>query len=387
MEIHDVAPANFRVSVQNQNAAGAQLLTVGQQANVKVLQAGPEGLWQLSVNGKEVWAHSETSFSPGQIFRAQIAQTGSMIQLQILEFTGNPEIIPGSPPVIANDLIKLIAARSGLSEMPLMDAAAWMSTLRQLLEVPGMVFTPEQTSKLAKLLAPIALNSTSQQVADGLQTGLGNSGLFFESKLRQLLETTPAASNQTIPKLASDLKTLLGQMAQSIDEAGSRSPQPEWIASTAQLKDKLIDQLLARQTEAAYQWIKDDTFCAEVPLLFFSHSTDARVRFFLKSPHKPISANRPLTVSISLCLPNTGKLEAWAQWEKGKIHARIYVENEAIRQLFRTQVQELVNSLRGLGFEQITADILMDPIRLINSDSTLEEESNLHGGFLLNLHA
>ena len=180
---------------------------------------------------------------------------------------------------------------------------------------------------------------------------------------------------------------MLGQMARSIDEAVSQSPQPEWIASTSQFKDKLIDQLLARQTEVAYQWMKDDTFCAEVPLLFFSQSTEARVRFFLKSPHKPVSANRPLTVSISLCLPNTGKLEAWAQWEKGRIHARIYVEKEEIRQLFRTQVQELVNSLRGLGFDQVTADILTDPIRLINSDSPLEEESSLYGGSLLNLHA
>jgi hypothetical protein len=145
----------------------------------------------------------------------------------------------------------------------------------------------------------------------------------------------------------------------------------------------LSDQVLSRQADAAFEWLKNRGFHADVPMQFGTHSTQATIRFFQETDDKNAKkhSGRPLNINIYLDLPDTGKLEAWARWEGSQIQATLYVRDPATRELFESQLQELSASLREAGFSTAVLDVRIDPARLYkmqdNTEQTLPKEGSL----------
>ena len=145
----------------------------------------------------------------------------------------------------------------------------------------------------------------------------------------------------------------------------------------------LSDQVLSRQTEAAFEWLKNGALLAELPMQFGTYSTQARIRFFQETEKDSKGySGRPLNINIYLDLPDTGKLEAWARWEGAQIQATLYVRNAETRELFDSQLQELSANLREAGFATAVLEVRADPARLYKIQETVEQTLPQEGSLL-----
>jgi hypothetical protein len=186
--------------------------------------------------------------------------------------------------------------------------------------------------------------------------------------LRALLETLQNPSDLSSKGLTNDLKTLLGQITKALDKAELFSGSADRNLISQQ-KTLISEQLLSRQVEVAWQWMKDGSFVAELPLLFFSEPASARLRFFGKSNKGASRSSQvPFTIDVYLSLPHLGKMEAWAQWIDGEIAVRLYVESPETQQVFTSQLADLRNGLIMAGFDKTDLEVKVDPVRLYRAD-------------------
>ncbi len=235
----------------------------------------------------------------------------------------------------------------------------------------------EQSSQPIKTPVP----HTSRQPAASVGDPTGE----LKTKMSQLVETLRLSVASKEKGLLPELESLLNRIETSIHptapEATATPAQAMLLTQTAALSE----QLLARQTEAAFEWLKNGAFQAELPLQFGTYATQAKIRFFQDPDKSPTRrSGLPLNANIFLDLPKTGRLEAWARWEGSQIQATLYVQDTAVRDLFEPQLKELSRSLREAGFSSTQLEVRIDPVRLYRMREATEEQP-LSDGSLLSL--
>jgi flagellar hook-length control protein FliK len=207
----------------------------------------------------------------------------------------------------------------------------------------------------------------------------------LDHKIRQVLETVRSTAEPEARKLLPELAALL---AQTKEQAASALPEMSKAHSKSAVLEQtavLSDQVLSRQTEAAFEWLKNGALLAELPMQFGTHSTQARIRFFQEADKDSKGhSGRSLNINIYLDLPDTGRLEAWARWEGQQIQATLYVRDAETRELFESQLQELSVNLREAGFSTAVLDVRIDAARLYKIQESVEQTLP-HEGSLLSL--
>jgi Flagellar hook-length control protein FliK len=234
--------------------------------------------------------------------------------------------------------------------------------MEQLLKQPGVSGIPTEVSE------------TADSLAGPVQE--------LDQKMRQLLEAVRSSPETEGRKLLPEFAMLLSETK---EQAQSALPERALAKSQATVLEQtalLSDQVLSRQTEAAFEWLKNGAFQTELPLQFGAHSTQAKIRFFQEADAEAKgNSGRPLNINIFLDLPKTGKLEAWARWEGSQIQATLYVRDTETRELFESQLQELSTNLREAGFSTAVLDVKIDPGRLYkiqeSAEHTLPPEGSL----------
>jgi Flagellar hook-length control protein FliK len=578
MQILPIDPSFQRVILQGNRSLEGLQLTQGQQIAATVLKINEEGQLLLGFGTQNVWARSNLPLAEGQQLQLRVNQNGATIELQILDAAADNAVENYE----LATLLQAGAGRGGTATGPPPDPARLLEALQLLLKSESELLTEPQSRQLRALLEPLTVGSDAKALLPQIQNLIENSGVFFEAKLRTILEALNASPEATLQKVASDLKLLLGQLQQLpspalptssseystalaantppslpvaaeqslppgvatnpfppgnsnspvpadrqsepterlaalqtllslmkvspdralqklstevaallqplkpeqvstqsntspletlLKQAGSlgtaaevpaaeplssqkqipsqsgevgalpkpaasapspadesqgldhkvrqlleavrstpepdvRKLLPELAALLPQAKEQalstlpeaaaahgksmvleqtaiLSDQVLSRQADAAFQWLKNGAFQADVPMQFGTHSTQATIRFFQETDDKDAKkhSGRPLNINIYLDLPDTGKLEAWARWEGSQIQTTLYVRDAATRELFESQLQELSTSLREAGFSTAVLDVRIDPARLYkmqdNTEQTLPQEGSL----------
>lgn len=205
----------------------------------------------------------------------------------------------------------------------------------------------------------------------------------LDQKMRQLLEVVRSSPEPESRKLLPELAMLLSETK---EQAQSALPERALAQSKATVLEQtalLSDQVLSRQTEAAFEWLKNGAFQTELPLQFGTHSTQAKIRFFQEAEAEAKgNSGRPLNINIYLDLPETGKLEAWARWEGSQIQATLYVRDAETRELFESQLLELSTNLREAGFATAVLDVRIDPARLYKIQESAEQTLPPEGSLL-----
>jgi Flagellar hook-length control protein FliK len=380
MDLSAIQSDLTRLSVLRIDGTEALTLAIGQEFTARIVRIETEGQLLLSLGGKRFYARTELPLQEGQEIRLQVAQTGPPIELRLV-----PERIDPSVQDVQLAAL-LVALRQGSKTGEALGPERFLQELQQLIRNRGTELNETQRTQLEKLLLPLAVGPRSEETAVALRNLLENSGLFFEAKLRVLLETLKRTPDSALKDLSADLKTLLGRIGKALEmtEPLSNSIDKSLIY---QQRTILSEQLLSRQAEVAWQWLKDGSFLAEFPLLFFSEPARARVRFFARS-NKPSARDQhsPYSVDIFLDLPQVGRMEAWAQWLDGQIEVRLYVETPKIQQEFTAQLTSLVEALEKAGFERVNPEVRTDPVRLYRADWQ-NPEPVVEEGSVLNIRA
>jgi hypothetical protein len=405
MQILPIDPSFQRVILQGNRSPEGLQLTLGQKIAATVLKINEEGQLLLGFGTQKVWARSDLLLAEGQQLQLRVNQNGPTVELQILDTTADS-------PVENYEMATLLqasAGRGGTATNP-PDPTRLLEVLQQLVKSNSQLLTEPQSHQLRALLQPLSVGSDAKMLLPQIKNLIENSGVFFEAKLRAVLEALDASPEAALHKVASDLKLLLGELRQPLSSsnsptpAGAASPPSLPVATTTALGQPapgaamilpqsetslnlavLSDQVLSRQTEAAFEWLKNGALQAELPMQFGTHSTQAKIRFFQETDKESKGhSGRPLNINIYLDLPDTGKLEAWARWEGQQIQATLYVRDAATRELFESQLQDLSANLREAGFSTAVLDVRVDPGRLYKIQESVEQTLP-HEGSLLSL--
>jgi len=267
----------------------------------------------------------------------------------------------------------VLRATTNLSQTFLRQAGSLGSTSQATAPelLANQIQTSSQSGEVEALSKPV---QPPYSPADGAQD--------LDHKLRQLLEAVRSTSEPESQKLLTDLAALL---AQTKEQAPSALPETALAHSKSTVLEQtavLSGQVLSRQAEAAFEWLKNGALQVELPMQFGTHSTQAKIRFFQETDKDAKKqSGRPLNINIYLDLPDTGKLEAWARWEGSRIQATLYVRDAETRELFESQLQELSANLRETGFSTAVLDVRIDPARLYKiqerAEQTLPREGSL----------
>ncbi len=369
-----------RLSVLRIDGAEEVTLALGREITARVLKIETDGQLLLSVGERKLYAKTQLLLQEGEEIRLKVSQPGPPLELQLL----GERVEPAMKNLQMAALLMAWGQRTGTATAA--DPALFLRGLEQLLRNQNGSMQEIHLQQLQRLLLPIMVGPNSVELQDQLKALLENSGVFFEAKLRTLLETLQKTPDQALRQLSADLKALLGQVEKALQNF---RPETEALNREliAQQKLAISQQLLEQQTEVACQWLKDGSFVAQFPLLFDSQSTQARIRFFNKSGNSVRrDPKAPYSIDIFLELPRLGKLEAWAQWLEQQIEVRLYVENSETRDQLETQLAKLAEGLEKAGFTGVDLEVVVDPIRLFRNGPK-EVEVILREGSLLNLTA
>src|SRR6185503_5184033 len=120
-------------------------------------------------------------------------------------------------------LLQAIAGRGGTATGEA-DPTLLMEVLQQLLKSDSQLLTEPQSRQLRSLLEPLTVGSDSKTLLPQIKNLIENSGIFFEAKLRTVLEELDASPESALQKVASDLKLILGQLRKPPTSSSSSTP-------------------------------------------------------------------------------------------------------------------------------------------------------------------
>ena len=209
MQILPIDPSFQRVILQGNRSPEGLQLTLGQQIAATVLKVNEEGQLLLGFGGQKVWARSELPLIEGQQLQLRVNQNGATVELQLLNTTAESS-------VENYELASLLQASSGRAGTAAgsPDPTRLLEALQQLLRADSQLLTEPQSLQLRALLEPLTLDSDAATLLPQIKNLIQNSGVFFEAKLRTMLEALDASPEAALQKVASDLKLLLAQLQQ-----------------------------------------------------------------------------------------------------------------------------------------------------------------------------
>ncbi|HET6961155.1 MAG TPA: hypothetical protein VFJ27_01595, partial [Terriglobia bacterium] len=228
MQILPIDPSFQRVILQGNRSPEGLQLTLGQQIAATVLKINEEGQLLLGFGAQKVWARSEFPLIEGQQLRLRVNQNGATVELQLLDTTTDS--------IVENyDMATLLQARAGRGGTAAgeADATRLLEGLQQLFKSNSRLLTDPQSHQLRSLLEPLTVGSDAKTLLPQIKNLIENSGVFFEAKLRTVLEALDASPEAALQKVASDLKLLLGQLRQPASPSSPSTPPAAQTTQTA----------------------------------------------------------------------------------------------------------------------------------------------------------
>jgi hypothetical protein len=151
----------------------------------------------------------------------RVSNVGPSIELQLL--SNSSRAMTETAAITA--LLQVIGRST--SNTSFFDATQLLA-LQTVLQAQPSALSATQTGPLSRLLLPLSIGPDAHELAASLMHYLENSGIFFESKLRALLENLEDPSRPSLDALRGDLKTLLGLLSgiQSTSKAPHLSNSP-----------------------------------------------------------------------------------------------------------------------------------------------------------------
>ena len=241
-------------------SALAEALVAGQRLNGRVVQLLVGNAALLAFGDRRLVAETRVPLSPGQLISVEVMKGGPAIELRL-----EPSVLPSTP---AGDhayaLAALLTALSRPRTEAPVDLGAFLRALAQMPSADGRGQPHPLATALAQALRPLFPSEGRDAVEAALRRWWRDGGLLFEAHVRQAVAAgTGSTPEQALATVRSDLKVLLGQIAEAV-AAGRLPDGAESVA--AEQQTALAARLLGQQVEFAYQWVAHGVVTFEVPV-------------------------------------------------------------------------------------------------------------------------
>ena len=129
----------------------------------------------------------------------------------------------------------------------------------------------------------------------------------------------------------------------------------------------LKDELLARQVDAAYHWVRDGTLDTHWPLAFGSQTVQAWFRFHRGLEDRDAADARTpaeaFSFDVALDPPGLGPLRAHVAWADSRLRVLFFVAHQPTADAISAELASLTTALETSGFAAVSASVSVDHAR------------------------
>jgi hypothetical protein len=356
-------------------------ISAGTPVSAVVAERTPDGRYVLAVAGERVIVSSSVPLAAGDTLSLLPADHGTHLTLRVLHMASRFDERQYAAATLAQAGAQVPVTRA------LPDVPDLFHLLGELAERSGIVpATVSQSAaalvaRLAAALHPSPGGTAPDDLATDVRRLFLDGGLTLEARLRVALEARQGAAEKLDldgAQVGGDIRALLAAVkrvlagaaanAGGIEDAESGPASdagvhagPAWLAAHAELR-RVTDAVLARQLDAAYEWIRDGAVSVAVPLELGGKPFSVVIR--VHSRDQSPEADRPAPAGGSFDaeaeLPGLGSMAVRVRWADQQISAAVLVEGEAAARRVEAELPALVEGLRRAGFSRIAADVRID---------------------------
>ena len=323
----------------------------GQKLFAQVVQVMGDGRALLDVGGEKLIASTPVPVRAGEVLAVVVRGVGAVVELEI-----------EAPPVAFSERAYALAAVRQAQQQagpPAPLTTAEVDLLARALERTNWGGGPAGVSPRERLLAlvrPVPLARDAAPLVDALREHITAGGALFEAHAARALAHARGPQPAVPVELQADLRWMLAALAREAEA------QPE----IEPLRQRLLQDIAARQLDVALSGVKDGEVRIDVPIAF-GH-TDSTARLAVKDegpPRRDGGRPRGRAITLTVAHPDLGPIEAAAQWLPGgapnDLQIRFAVRDDAAASALAPATAELSSRLRAAGFRHIGIAVVVDP--------------------------
>lgn len=324
----------------------------GQRLFARVVQAAEAGRVILEVAGERLLASTPFPVAEGDVLAVIVRGVGPVVELAV-----------EAPPVAFSEQgYALAAIRQALQQAgrstPLTNAE--IEVLANALERADWGAGPAGASARDRLLAlvrPLTVGQDPDALAAQIRERVSASGTFFEARAAR----AAAGEGGGTAALESDLRWLLA----ALGRASSAAPELE------SLRQRLVHEAVTRQLDAVQARIVDGETRVDLPVLFGTFASRARLAVADDGPPPaPDARARGRAIALTVTHPELGPVHAAAQWAPaaarsgghgGELQVRFAVRDAAAADALAPGTAALRSRLQDAGFRHVGVTVVVDP--------------------------
>lgn len=415
IDLGRLGAAFLRIDDQTPVARDTPSVPLGTPLQARVQSAAGQGLWMVEIAGRELVASTAMSLVAGDVLDVVASRSDAGLELKVLQgavrfdegrYAAATLAQAGARPPAAtafpgaDALAELVRAltNSTAATAPIASPAAARSqappaspaTVAPDLGVTALPLPAplarevvRVVSALSELATPLKAVMDPTATAAQVRRLVEDTGLLFDSRVREALTgpTEGSAADRGGPHLPEtvqrDARVLLGAMARALRPSvgnpatgtgDSAQPGASGLSpAMANAHRGLAEATLSRQLDLAAEWLQTGRLTLGVPLQF---EGDRQVVAELRvgpdddggqAGSRP--SNGGFAFDVRVELPDVGHLDATVRWVGRDISARVFVDRPELEDVTREELLSLSQSLRKAGFEHVSTEVRVDPLR------------------------
>lgn len=343
-------PVNNIVTKNNIEKPPANLfvqgLVLGETIDATVLEKSDGNKYLLALKNLQIPATSSVPLTVGEKL---VVKVGSIQPQVVLNITGNKN--QNNNAKINENLLKWRANPEAL--LKVIDKVAEFAQLLKTIDLPQS-FPKADADKLIKLFDKIIFSLQTKNDPFFLKEYVSRIGLLLENSLKQQVASFSKGRVEKLPE--DNLKALLLKLSSSVSNALRDNQDIDVdirakLASILAFTDDALKTIEVKQTINSVFQDSDNGLILQVPVALADGFRLADIFITPEGKDEQEKLNfSSCSVAVFLDLDILGKIAVNANFREGRIYCLFKCENEEVRDLINSNLDELKNSLIRTGY-------------------------------------
>jgi hypothetical protein len=374
------SPVNKRFNIvlpASQRITFIANLTLGQLVEGKVMRLLSNHTYLINFMGFKVVAESMISLTPGQQIQVRVVQTNPQVVMSLVT-----EMVPEQK---ALSLIR--------SYLPLqIHWGGLIESLSEVLTDKGlylleMVVDREVLGKVISCLSSLSFGTDKMVDSRNIKQFIENSGLFYESKLKQSLFLEESLPKQLMKIAEKDFKGLLLSLSQKLEDASGRLDEGRDVISSGKVGNMLrmvnssIKRIELHQLVNYLTTRNDQQLVFQIPLILPEGIKTAQlyIRYGHQRGKKRGVKQDDFYIVFLLNMKSLGDLRIDTHFFKKRISCKIQVGNKETANFVKKNLSKLSQQLESSDYKVEKLDCI------VSNGEDVKKEAPLQGFSLLKM--